>query len=122
MQALQQYGVLSMTMYLGAAHFYYTGGVISHDDCSDAANSVNHAVALVGWGTTKTGTKYWIIKNSFGPQYGEDGYILLERGHRAPLVRPDMAGTCNMLRMGAWYVIPSTRTTTTTSTTSTTTT
>ena len=39
----------------------------------------NHAVLAVGWGVTGGGSKYWIIKNSWGPKWGLDGYFLINR-------------------------------------------
>ena len=57
----------------------YKSGVFS-GDCSTA---VTHAVTIVGYGTTKDGIKYWLLKNSWGKNWGENGYMRLKRdvGH-----------------------------------------
>ncbi|CAH8318583.1 unnamed protein product [Eruca vesicaria subsp. sativa] len=39
----------------------------------------NHNVVVVGYGTTEKGEDYWIIRNSWGPNWGESGYLKLQR-------------------------------------------
>jgi len=56
----------------------YTGGVFSEEGHSD---QTNHIVAIVGWGTDNdTGSKHWIVRNSWGQYWGEMGYMRLEMG------------------------------------------
>merc|ERR1711865_62733 len=59
----------------------YNGGV-STGSCSGAYNKLDHCVQLVGYDTTAA-TPYWIVKNSWGTSWGEDGHIWLEMGKNA---------------------------------------
>ncbi|XP_020238710.2 ervatamin-B [Cajanus cajan] len=44
----------------------------------------NHAVTIIGYGTNKEGTKYWLVKNSWGETWGENGYMKLLRDSDQP--------------------------------------
>ncbi|ALX27562.1 papain-like cysteine peptidase [Golden Marseillevirus] len=39
-----------------------------------------HAVDIVGWGTSPSGTKYWLVRNSWGPYWADSGYFRIQRG------------------------------------------
>jgi len=54
----------------------YTGGVMMASDCS---NSLDHCVQLVGYDMTQS-TPFWIVRNSWGTDWGENGYIRLQYG------------------------------------------
>lgn len=54
----------------------YSHGILSA--CAPGA-VINHAVVLVGYGESLTGQKYWLIQNSWGPGWGEGGFLRLAR-------------------------------------------
>jgi len=75
---LYEVGPLAIT--INASYLqYYNGGVINipYDYCPYAPN---HGVNLVGYGKTAAGQKYWIVRNTWGPYWGEGGYFRIARG------------------------------------------
>ncbi|KAL7579517.1 hypothetical protein ACA910_007893 [Epithemia clementina (nom. ined.)] len=45
-----------------------------------SSTDVNHLVVLEGYGTdAETGQDFWLVRNSWGPNWGENGYIRLLR-------------------------------------------
>lgn len=49
----------------------YTKGVFA----GDCKTWLDHAVVAVGYGVTQDSVQYWIIKNSWGDLWGENGYV-----------------------------------------------
>ncbi|CCD12886.1 unnamed protein product [Trypanosoma congolense IL3000] len=60
----------------------YTGGVLT----SCISRRLNYGALLVGYDDTSK-PPYWIIKNSWGKGWGEEGYIRIEKGTNQCLVK-----------------------------------
>lgn len=70
-------GVCSVSINAGYSSFQsYSGGIYDNPDCMGLI--LNHTVGLVGYGT-ENGIDYWIVRNSWGKSWGEDGYIRMRR-------------------------------------------
>jgi C1A family cysteine protease len=63
---------------------HYTSGIYNGTGkCNNTADHVNHAVVVVGYNHEQvngTNVNYWIIKNSWGKDWGERGYFNMVRG------------------------------------------
>jgi len=53
----------------------YSGGIYEGDECTD---NPTHAVTIVGYNNDD---KYWLIKNSWGTGWGEEGYLRMRKDY-----------------------------------------
>lgn len=80
--AVATVGPISVGIFAGPIFFQLYGGGVYYDPfCPifDFFGILNHAVLVVGYGTTIDGKDYWLVKNSWGTQWGELGYIRMYR-------------------------------------------
>ncbi|XP_027911567.1 ervatamin-B-like [Vigna unguiculata] len=59
----------------GAGFMFYSSGIYS----GECGTELDHGVTAVGYGIAN-GTEYWLVKNSWGTQWGEEGYVRMKRG------------------------------------------
>jgi cathepsin L len=75
MNAIATVGPISISVDASAWHGYSSG---IFNGCNQQNPDINHAVVLVGYGE-ENGQKYWIVRNSWAPSWGEKGYIRVAR-------------------------------------------
>ncbi|CAB3229337.1 unnamed protein product [Arctia plantaginis] len=74
--ALYKYGPVNIAVQSTSSMFFYSSGLFYDLYCDPKEPAPNHAVTVIGYGT-RDGDDYWIVKNSWGESFGEDGYILM---------------------------------------------
>ncbi|CAH1391946.1 unnamed protein product [Nezara viridula] len=76
--AVATVGPVSIAVSAGNNGFmFYEGGVFDGETCGD----LDHGILLVGYGS-EDGEDYWLVKNSWGPRWGENGYMKLTRAKK----------------------------------------
>ena len=76
MEEISAWGPIACSVSVTPKLINYTGGIL-HDETG--RKSFDHEVEITGFGE-ENGVKYWEIRNSWGTNWGEDGFFKLERG------------------------------------------
>jgi C1A family cysteine protease len=96
-QALLDYGPLYVALYDTQQFQIYRGGVFAeHSEPEKGKAQPTHAVLLVGWDDTRGRHGCWKIKNSWRPDWGEQGFAWIEYD-------------CNHIGMAASWVLAASR-------------
>ena len=85
-----KYGTAVTVIYASDSSFKNLDGNEVYDGCSN--NPVNHAVQVIGWGTDYYGKDYWLIKNSWGENFGDGGIGKVRIGYCGTAARCAAAG------------------------------
>ncbi|GJP49116.1 hypothetical protein CLOM_g8373 [Closterium sp. NIES-68] len=72
----------------------YSGGIFN----SNCSGDIDHAMLLAGYNVTDPDNSYWILKNTWGTNWGEHGYMRLR-------MLPDGNGKCNVMSENAIYPV-----------------
>uniref|UniRef100_A0A7S3FW15 Peptidase C1A papain C-terminal domain-containing protein n=1 Tax=Strombidium rassoulzadegani TaxID=1082188 RepID=A0A7S3FW15_9SPIT len=100
---------LSVGMYTTGMMSAYKTGVMTNDflHCSYIDLEVNHGVVLVGFGKVNRGDRvrgrcreYWIVRNSWGPNWGEEGFMRICMDGTGSKNTP--VGSCLINRYTTW--------------------
>ncbi|CAI0381504.1 unnamed protein product, partial [Linum tenue] len=84
---------LSMVIDASGRDFqFYSGGVFD----GHCGTSLDHGVAAVGYGSGGKGLDHVIVKNSWGPKWGEKGFIRMKRNTGKP------EGMCGLYKMASY--------------------
>ena len=78
---IYQYGPIGVSMYVCGSFPGYSGGVYDSPECN--GQQANHIIALVGWDDTMPtaeGSGVWILRNSWGTDWGIGGYAYVAYG------------------------------------------
>lgn len=83
MEEIYNNGPLALGMEPPEDFMYYSDGIFQSSSPKKKVyeewEQMDHGVLAVGWGV-ENGTKYWRVQNSWGPDWGDDGFFRIRRG------------------------------------------
>jgi C1A family cysteine protease len=74
----------------------YSGGILTSSSCG---TNLDHGVLIVGYGV-ENGIKYWLVKNSWGTSWGENGYVKILRSDST-----NDAGICGIAMQPSFPIV-----------------
>ncbi len=89
-QAIFDYGPVYAAVVVERFFQSYTGGIF--DRCRSGGGNTNHAIVLAGWDDTMGENGIWYLKNSWGTDWGEQGFMRIQY-------------ECNLVGDDASYVV-----------------
>lgn len=87
MQEIYQRGPIACGVAVPQSLEDYKGGIYC-DETGD--KNIVHDISVVGYGE-ENGQKYWLVRNSWGSHYGEDGFVRVCRGQNNIAIESDCA-------------------------------
>eukprot|EP00747_Dinoflagellata_sp_TGD_P081965 gnl/TRDRNA2_/TRDRNA2_161509_c0_seq3.p1 gnl/TRDRNA2_/TRDRNA2_161509_c0~~gnl/TRDRNA2_/TRDRNA2_161509_c0_seq3.p1 ORF type:complete len:302 (+),score=26.78 gnl/TRDRNA2_/TRDRNA2_161509_c0_seq3:84-989(+) len=92
-----RYGIVAHGIVKGEEHIKQAlvqGGPLACDICSKGLDNYaggvwqgvgklcnDHSISIAGYGTTSDGVPYWVVRNSWGSFWGEEGWLRIRRGN-----------------------------------------
>ena len=76
---------------------FYSKGIYNDSQCT---GELDHGVLVVGYGKDDNNISYWLIKNSWGTDWGENGYIRMIRN-----VNKNSSGMCGLTKAASFPII-----------------
>ena len=74
--AVAQYGPVSICIDAEKGFINYKSGIYN-GPCNSSVWKQNHCVSIVGYDLDE---EYWLVRNTWGTSWGENGYIRMGRG------------------------------------------